>query len=214
MANDEIVVVQDGTAEQSTDKSNNAGDQSEKQSQKLYDISGQQITADQLAESYKNLEKDYTKKSNELAQLKKPVTESTDSADDETQRAKEALKALGVVTDDELDARIEAREKAREEQSRQKGEMIQFFADNPHLVASREAIEALSKSESISPYDVATKYKFTSPDKLSRAKDGEPTGSMPQKVKAQPKAIRDMSPAEYAAWKQENLKGGIKFTRK
>lgn len=207
MANDESVVDQDAKGEQSTDEQSHAGDQSETQSQKLYEFNGQQFTGDQLAESYANLQKDYTKKTQELTQLKKPVVESTDSSEDETVRAKEALRQLGVVTEEAFEEKLEAKLKQRDEVVNQQRELESLIADNPSLSPYKEAIVAIGKSDKRSYYDIAASYNFAAKDKLQRAKRSEPTGAMPQKIKPETKAVKDMSMAEYEAWRKDNVKG-------
>lgn len=208
MANDTTVADQDTVnGEQSDDTNSDASDQSETQSQKLYDFNGQQFTADQLAESYGNLQKDYTKKTQELTQLKKSDVESKDGSEDETVRAKEALKKLGVITDDYLEEKLEEKLKQRDEVVNQQRELDSLIADNPSLSSYKDAIVAIGKTDKRSYYDIAVSYNFAAKDKLQRAKRSEPTGAMPNKVRKESKTIKDMTPAEYDVWRKENLKG-------
>ena len=206
MATDTTVEDQDTTGEQSTDNKSDAGDQSETQSRKLYDINGQQLSADQLAESYANLQKDYTKKTQELSQFKKPVEEST-SSEDETVQAKEALRKLGVVTEEAFEEKLEAKLKQRDEVANQQRELDNLLTENPNLSPYKEAIVAIGKTDKRSYYDIAASYNFAAKDKLQRAKRSEPTGAMPSKIKPESKSVKDMSMAEYEAWRKDNLKG-------
>ena len=206
MATDTTVEDQDTTGEQSTDNKSDAGDQSETQSRKLYDINGQQLSADQLAESYANLQKDYTKKTQELSQFKKPVEEST-SSEDETVQAKEALRKLGVVTEEAFEEKLEAKLKQRDEVANQQRGLDNLLTENPNLSPYKEAIVAIGKTDKRSYYDIAASYNFAAKDKLQRAKRSEPTGAMPSKIKPESKSVKDMSMAEYEAWRKDNLKG-------
>lgn len=78
-------------------------------------LDGRDVTADELFKEYDHLVRDYTRKTQELSQLKKPATEDKPqdkpgemSAQDKA--VLDELRRLGVVTKDELDSTFSTRE--------------------------------------------------------------------------------------------------------
>ncbi len=187
---------QDGN-EQSNQTGTDAGEQSQTDSQKTYEVNGQKLTADQLAESYKNLETDYTKKTQELSKYKKDVG-TTDKGVAEAEVAKQSLKDLGFVHQDDLNAR----EKARQQELN----LDRLIAANPSLGTYKEAIKAIGKSDNSAYEDIVVKYGFAAKDKLAQAKAGEVMGDIIPKYKAGDKSINEMSNDEYETWRKQNLR--------
>lgn len=190
------VTTQDGITEQP----NYSELSLEEQQAKAIEVLKSQWFNEEVAKGYM-LQADYTKKTQEIAQLKKqPQEQPQQQFDDEATTA--YLKQLGFPTREE----IEAFNKQRQNDS----ELQDILRDIPELANQKDAIKSLAEKDWISAYEAAQKYGFTTKEKLERAK----TSSWPMGTNSKEKkevSIMDMSPEEYLKWKsKEWITTGVK----
>lgn len=139
-------------------------------------------------QKYKELQADYTRKSQELAQFKK-ATEQTSSWYDETELANfRALMAQeGYVKKDEVES--------VKSQIRQEQEFERLIDSDPELKRLAPAIMKLAKAEWKSYEDVIEENWFLSSSKLAKAKERSLMGD--RVLESKPKTIADMSDEEW-----------------
>ena len=155
---------------------------------------------------------DYTRKTQELAaertklartpEVSKPEKE----VDPDVEAAKKVLKESGFLTKEDL-----VQIKAQEADAKALRKLIKA---NPELKSQEEAIKRVGLTDNSSWQDIVTKYGFLKSDKLAKAKASQPvigSKSIPSGEKAE-KSIKNMTPAEYNAWKTKNL-GQNKFRK-
>ena len=152
-----------------------------------FNVWWQEMTWDELAESYKKLQGEYTKSRQELSNTKK-----NSELSDEDKIAIDFLKKNDFLTKDDLEGY--AAEK------KQEANLSKIIANNPDLQANEAAIRDLTKSSWLAPEDVIEKYGFKSKNKLAKAK-----GQWDIKGWPAPKAktIAEMSPDEYEKFRKE-----------
>ena len=185
---------------QSNQTATNGSEQTKTDSQKLYEVNGQKLTADQLAESYKNLQGKMTQVTQKMAQYEPKDVESNHGNDADVEVAKKALKDLGFVHQDDL--------MAKEQQQAQDRKLDSLIASNPSLEGYKDAIRAIAKTDNSAYEDIVVKYGFAAKDKLAQAKNGDVIGEPISKYKKEAKAVKDLSNEEYEVWRKENLKRG------
>lgn len=135
-----------------------------------FEVSGKQMTPEELKKSYLSLHKEFTKRSQELAEFKK----SNNSGEHVTREELEEIKQAQTI-------------KAQKEQEAQ--EFANTFGDLPEK--EQKLLKALKKSNPDASYDdIATEYGIISDVELKRAKSNKAlvwskTLGLPSK-KAQP----------------------------
>jgi len=205
--------VTDQTLEESTDQpgvskgtSDGVTREQPKSDSQQIEINGEMVDLDELKAGYLR-QSDYTKKTQELADEKRLLARAKDytpskqvEESDDIKKAKEQLKALGVVTKDELDAF----QKKVEAQSEDKQRLEALIAANPHLKDKRSAIETIGQVDKAAWEDIIVKYGFEQKDKLSKAKAFNLVGESTPKRKPGTKSLSEMSDTEYLEWKKQN----------
>lgn len=161
---------------------------------------------------YKELQAEFTRKSQKLAELEKQSQQSSTKANsnaDEEEQLKNWLKTNGFVSKDELEATHK-----KTIQETEFNDLLRYY---PELKKNENAIRDLAESTWKSYEEIALDYNFTSSDKLQKAKEsrnkmlwnGNPVKN------SKPKSLRDASIEEYEQWKQEQGIGSAsKFIRK
>lgn len=142
---------------------------------------------------YKDLQSDYTRKSQRLKELEtQSASYSQDNnAEEWKQRIKENVLAPEIEN---------IKKEIHSDQS-----FNDLLAYNPELSKYSDAIRSLAKSEWLAYEDVIEKYKFWSVDKLNKAKERKLVWD--RTLETQPKSISEMTDAEYEQRKKENLWG-------
>ena len=135
---------------------NGNGDQAIQQSQ-TFEVNWQKLSWEQLVSNYKNLQAEFTRKTQELSKTKK---ESELSDDDKN--AIEFLRKNNFLTREDLEWYASQRQ--------QETRLSEIISLNPELQSYEIAIKDLSKSTWLAPEDVIEKYGFKSKDKLAKAK--------------------------------------------
>jgi hypothetical protein len=174
------------TEQSTTEQPKVESEQPNKDSQ-TFDVWWQSMTWEQLADSYKKLQGEYTKSRQELSTSKKESELS-----DEDKNAIAFLKKNGFQTVDDLEAM-----KAKTDQD---ANLQRIIDNNPDLQTNEAAIRDLTSSSWLAPEDVIEKYGFKSKDKLAKAKaQGDVVWSPAPKKKW----VADMSMDEYEKWRKE-----------
>jgi len=145
---------------------------------------------EKLQRSYKELQADYTRKSQRLSELEKQPNTSTDEETQTIQR----LKERGFVSKEELE-NIQT-------QAQRETEFRTLLETNPSLKKYEGAIRKLQWVDWKSYEEVILENGFLSQDRLEKAKSSrdrlvswmETTSS---------KSLLDLSPEEYEKWKKE-----------
>lgn len=166
---------------------NGNGDQAIQQSQ-TFEVNWQKLSWEQLVSNYKNLQAEFTRKTQELSKTKK---ESELSDDDKN--AIEFLRKNNFLTREDLEWYASQRQKETR--------LSEIISLNPELQSYEIAIKDLSKSTWLAPEDVIEKYGFKSKDKLAKAKSQGDIKWTPSTNKT--KTIAEMSMDEYEKWRKE-----------
>lgn len=117
-------------------------------------------------QKYKELQAEFTRKSQKLAELEKQSNQSDTKAEansDEEEQLKSWLKNNGFVSKDELET--------VQKQTIQETEFNDLLRYYPELSKNEKAIRDLANSTGKSYEEVALEYQFTSSDKLQKAKE-------------------------------------------
>jgi len=154
--------------------------------------------AENRESKYKSLQSDYTRKAQELAELKNKSQEQP-SVDEEALRS--WIESNWFVKKDDI--------MSLKQQIEQENKFKELLTYNPELEKFWDAITTIAKAENLAFEDVIEKYKFWSKDKLKLAKDSKLMWD--RQLETKQKSIEDMTSAEYAEWKKSNLKGWSKF---
>lgn len=110
-------------------------------------------------------QKDYTHKTQKLAQAKtKSLDELKDLDPELYDRVVKPLRDAGVATREDIDAQVQ--EAFARVESQKKADT--FFDNNPELESSKKAILELSKSTGMTPEEVAIQYNFMDSDKTQK----------------------------------------------
>ena len=166
------------------------------------EVNGEMLTLDELKAGYLRTA-DYTRKTQELAAMKKELTtpkqvvEQTDEEAAADAYLQKWTKEKGYLTQGELDAKLSEQ---RHEQAFEK-----FLDSNPSMYQFKDALAALWKWSQDAWEDIAVKYGFSSSDKLSKAKQTRDVKGSMSKGDSEPIDISKATPEEYAAWKKANL---------
>lgn len=163
-----------------------------------FEIGGEEVTLDQIQERKKGYmrQDDYTRKTQELAELRKG-SQSSPKSEDEIERdtLTDELRKRGFAVKDDL--------KQVQTQTKMEASFGDLLSSTPELKKHEAAIRALQSSEWGAYEDVIQKYGFLSADKLKKAKsanrvtpgrkiDGDTTVS-----------IADLWVEEYEAYKNK-----------
>lgn len=151
---------------------------------------------------YRKLQADYTKKSQELADIKKQQETWWSITNDKIPNPDEEqllgwMKKQWFVRHNDLEKQNE----------QQKFEIWfnQLLQENPDLKQFEWAIRAVQKVEGGSFEEVAIRHWFTSWDKLEKARASRNKMVWnDNSEKQQEKRLTDMTPDEYEAWKKKN----------
>lgn len=181
-----------------TDSETTLDEISEQPHGEMVEVNWEQVSLEELKRGYMR-QSDYTRKTQEIAELKKQSAPQTESEDDEA-ATREYLRKMGVVLKDDL----ETIDRKRQNES----ELQDILRNMPELSSQSEAIRRLSEVEGVSPSEVVSKYGFASKEKLERAKTAQYPMWANRKEK-QEVSIEDMTPAQYEKRKAESGK----FTR-
>ena len=148
---------------------------------------------------YKSLQSDYTRKTQELSDLKKqPQTQA--EIDEET--LEKRVQSRGFVKQDEV---VNLKRQIEEE-----NKFKDLLTYNPDLWQYADAISTLAKAENLAYEDVIEKYKFWSVDKLKKAKESRMIGD--KNLDTKTLNIADATPEQWAEWKQKNTWKWSMFT--
>lgn len=189
-------------------------DQGNEQAETTVEKEAEAPTPEQIAE-WKNgymRQDDYTRKTQELAAEKTKYARTAEDKttkkelDPEVEAATKVLKDAGFMTKDDVLLMEAQKEDAKA--------LRKLIRANPELKSQEEAIKRVGLTDNSAWSDIVTKYGFLKSDKLAKAKASQPvTGvkAAPAKEKAG-KSVKDMSPAEYSTWKEQNL-GKDKFRK-
>ncbi len=185
------------TMEQSTtDQPNEVNsDEGGNQSQ-TFTVNWQELTGEQLLDNYKNLQGEFTRKTQELSQTKK----SSELSDDD-KAAIEFIKQNGFVTKDDLEwlSAKQAHEASLKE----------IISANPDLQPFESAIREIWKNGTMAYEDIIQKYWFKAKDKLSKARSQWDIKWTPAQKE---KSISDMSTEEYEKYKTKMWWGSNRGT--
>lgn len=141
-------------------------------------------------QKYKELQSDYTRKSQELSELKKQPEPQSD--DDESWV--DTVKSKGFVTQQDLDTIVAKR--------LQEKEFEETLAVNPDLKKFWPAIKELAEKTWKSYESIIDDYWFWSSEKLKKAKESKLLGDREYGQKEKP--LSEMSSDEYSEWKKKN----------
>lgn len=159
------------------------------------EIDWQQIDLEELKKGYMR-QSDYTKKTQELAQVKKQTQTDDYEEDDWEKNAREFLKKEQVITKSDLENYF--RERSNEDQFAKLAEY------EPSLKQHESVIKRIAQLDWLSVEEVIKQNNFLSSDKLERAKNARPivwNAGIPDNKE---KAILEMTSAEWAARKAKN----------
>lgn len=157
---------------------------------------------------YKELQSDYTKKSQKLSELEKSQQRGDSQFTEEQQQWYDWNKSLGFATKEEME---EAKKQALEiKQTIQEQEFSSLLRTNPDLGKFESAIRTLQKAEWGTYEEIVLKHKFASADKLERAKSW--WSIVWGNLGKQEKKPWDMSSQEWADYKRKSgLEGRSMF---
>lgn len=169
------------------------------------DIDGEKVTLDDIREWKKwNLRQaDYTRKTQELARereeierLKQPQT----PANDEAEAADQFLQSKDYVKKDFVEKQIAS--------MKQEQQLDKFFDSNPDLAPYETAIRDLAIQKWKAPEDIVVEYKFSTSDKLKKARSSRVIVGNSEKEAPKEKSISEMTPGEFAEFRKKNTKRG------
>jgi len=160
------------------------GDEVGTQSQ-TFELGGKQVSWEELMDSYKKLQWEYTKSRQEISENKK-----NSELSDEDKSAIDFIKKNWFVTKDDLEGL--SKKQAHE------ANLSNIIAANPDLQPFESAIKEIWKNWDIAYEDIIQKYGFKSKDKLTKARSQGDVKWTPQKKE---KAIKDMTSEEWAKHK-------------
>lgn len=180
---------QDQTARKSDQSVPSSGEQPNRDST-LIEVNGQQMTPQQLRDSYMNLQSEFTKKSQELS--KKSTDPSKAYSDDDLVEAAKLLepilrKTSGFVTQDDL-------------------EMRALVRANPNLRGKEKQLKDLASlpdNQGKAIEDIIDEYNLNRGDKLERARTRDAKGNTVIREPKKAKPINEMTTEEYMAFKKE-----------
>lgn len=147
---------------------------------------------EKLQRSYKELQADYTRKSQRLSELEKQPSATTDEETQTIQR----LKERGFVLKDDLE---KVQNKAQMET-----EFRNLMDSNPSLKKFESAIRKLQEVEWKSYEEVILENWFLSQDRLARAKDSRERMMSWIDDWNKARSVSDLTPEEYEKRKKEN----------
>lgn len=135
---------------------------------------------------YKELQADYTRKSQELANLKKTGTQYNE----------DELEEFNTL----VDQRVQVNKEALTTKIKEDLMFEKILESDPDLKGKATAIKELAEAKGLSYEETIEKYWFASSDKLAKAKERSLVGDRVMETK--PRTINDLTPEEYAERKQ------------
>lgn len=150
-----------------------------------------------LEKNYKNLQSDYTKKSQQLKELSTHSEDYNDGGDENTEQWKQWFKAN--LLDPELDRIRKTFTESKTFES--------ILQSTPEIKPYEKAISDLVKSTGKWYEEVIQEYGFLSSDKLEKAKSRSLIWD--REYWKKPKSIADMTSQEYTEWKKTHANGDL-----
>ncbi len=155
------------------------------------DVNGRELTPNELADEYKRLQGEFTRKSQKLSAFEKAAQweeeqPKEENGGDEIKNALNLLRENGVLTREDLEA-----EKKQEA----------FFTRNSELAERKNAITKLANADWISVEEAVVRYGFSTEEKLERARQRDIVGTAQEKPQ---KSVKEMTSEEWNKWKKEN----------
>jgi hypothetical protein len=174
-----------------------------------YEVDGQNLTADEVLDSYKNLKGEFTRKSQRLKELETTVADPSKQLSDEQKGELEQVA-------DMLAPLLKERGLGGDYITKKELRLQSLLSANPDLRSKEQEIKDLAAlpANQGKPYeDIVQKYGFKSSNKLNKARmAGDPMGNSGYEQPAQ-KSISSMNAAEYENWKKEGgITGKVGFT--
>lgn len=121
---------------------------------RMVEVDGEMVSEDELKKGYMR-QKDYTHKTQKLAQAKTKSLDELKELDPELyDRVVKPLRDAGVATKEDISEQVQ--EAFARVESQKKAES--FFEENPDLEKSKKAILDLSKNNGMTPEEVAIHY--------------------------------------------------------
>lgn len=154
------------------------------------EIDGQQVSLEEVKKGYLR-QSDYTRKMQELSNLKKTQEPDPDGQGD----LESQLNSLAEALVPRLQSKFA---------SKQDMELEDFLQKNPELEGKRKLLLDLSKTTDKSYWDIAEEYELKDSDALEKSKSRKLVGDRKLEQKPQ-KKLSDLSPDEYAQWRKDNL---------
>lgn len=162
---------------QSNDAGSEGRDQAGNGQSKVYEVNGMQLTPEELVERYRNLEKDYTQKTQKLSDLEKSLNNSSQAG--EAYNSEDIAQVVQVLL-----PHLEGKFASREDVLSKDEVKLQSLLDrNPDLKGKEQEIKDLANlphNKGKAYEDIIVNYGFTSKDKLDRARMSEPVGNRVQ----------------------------------
>jgi hypothetical protein len=186
------------STEDSNQTAEDASEQTETDSQKLYEVNGQQWTPEELHKNYVELQKEFTRRSQTKEPAKVETSIATEKPVAESDEALAFIKSLGFVHQKDIEA--------VEQQKAAEKKLDALVASNPVLANYKDAIRQIAKTDNSAYEDIVVKYGFSQKDKLNVPRYSDVMGEAPARAPTKEKTIEDMDPAEYEAWRQQNLR--------
>jgi len=175
-------------------------DSAEQTDWQTFSVNGQDMTADKLLDSYNNLQKEFTKKSQKLSDYEK--LGSNEKAKDLTKDQQDiisSMKDLGFPTMEDL--------KSYSQKANEEIELRDILAANPELWKYEKVLRGL-KTNKNSWEDVIDSYGLYDVTKIKKAKMPEIVGEITPKKESERKSVMNMNDKEYQAYKSKmNIDG-------
>lgn len=157
---------------------------------RMVEVDGEMVSEDELKKGYMR-QKDYTHKTQKLAQAKTKSLDELKELDPELyDRVVKPLRDAGVATKEDISEQVQ--EAFARVESQKKAES--FFEENPDLEKSKKAILDLSKNNGMTPEEVAIHYWFMDSDKSQKKRD------VKGKFAPKERTYTELSPAERKAF--------------
>lgn len=162
----------------------------------MVEIDWQQVDIEELKKGYLR-QSDYTKKTQEIADLRKQLSTASSDDDDPVKQADAFLQERGYLTKEQLKAEQEEFAKKLNEER----EFEKIMEQYPQLKAQEAAIKAIAKTDDSALEDIVVKYNFLSSDKLKKAKERGIVGNSVKEEKGVD--IKNMTSEQRAKFKAE-----------
>lgn len=168
------------------------------------DLDGESISLSEMKAGYMR-QKDYTHKTQALAEEKRKLAKPETQLDPEVEKAAQVLKSAGFVTQDDLN-----RERLRQADELHLQKLLE---SNPDLKAHEKKLRAIGLTTNQAWEDIIQEYGFKEKKALSGRASNDIVGAPTPKVAPKPAKLGDLNVATpegrkaYQEWKKVNLKG-------